>query len=471
MTDATRPSNADSSPAGNTTDDHSIIAGKTVSGSAIRVRRGNPLRGEVRIGGSKNLALPALAASLLTAEPCVFVNVPTIEDTRTMLRLLRHLGAEVSPDPNAPGFFDALRKDRQVEVRAAEITSTVIPPDLGEAMRASFVAAGPLLARFGSATAPIPGGDRIGARPLDVTLNGLRRMGASATRVQSGSGAAWHMEAGKLEGKPLYLDYPAHTGTETLLMAAALASGTTTIVNASAEPEVVALGDMLNRMGAQIDGLGSSRISVRGVHRLRGASERIIPDRLVAGTYAIAAAITGGDVNLHPVVRDDMIPVAHKLREAGVFVSVDPDTEIMSVRATEPLRAIELQTLPFPGFPTDQQAVMAVLLTQAQGVSNLHERIYEGRLGYLQNLIRMGADITVRENGVQATFRGPSPLRGIMMPAGDIRAGASAVLAGLVADGETIVTDAWHLDRGYEDMIPTLAAIGADIRGADTPTA
>lgn len=447
----------------------SIIAGKTVSGSAIQVRRGNPLRGDVRIGGSKNLALPALAASLLTAEPCVFVNVPAIEDTRTMLRLLRHLGADVSPDPDAATFFDTLRRDRAVEVRAADIASTVIPSDLGEAMRASFVAAGPLLARCGSVIAPIPGGDRIGARPLDVTLNGLRRMGATATPMHTTSGAAWRMEAGKLEGKPLYLDYPAHTGTETLLMAATLASGTTTIVNASAEPEVIALGEMLNRMGAQIDGLGSSRISVRGVHRLRGAHERIIPDRLVAGTYAIAAAITGGDLNLHPVVRDDMIPVAHKLREAGVFVSVDPDTEIMSVRSPGPLQAIELQTLPFPGFPTDQQAVMAVLLTQAAGVSNLHERIYEGRLGYLKNLIRMGADITVRENGVQATFRGPSPLHGITMPAGDIRAGASAVLAGLVADGVTLVTDAYHLDRGYEDMISTLAAVGADIRSADAP--
>jgi UDP-N-acetylglucosamine 1-carboxyvinyltransferase len=434
---------------------------------AIRIRGGRPIRGTIQVGGSKNLALPALIAALLTDEPCVFDNVPCIEDTRTILKILTRLGARVTPDPERDDFLDELRTHKRVTVHAATITSTAAPDALARSMRASFLVVGPLLARCGEVSAPAPGGDDIGARPLDVTIRGLQRMGARILDQGTGQGRI-ALAADRLAGAQLYLDYPSHTGTETLLMAAVLAAGTTTISNASCEPEVIAFANMLIRMGATIRGLGSPHLTVEGVSRLKGAYETILPDRLVAGTYAIGAVITGGELTLRGVRGADMLPVTQKLREAGATVFVDDGADVMFVRGGDALRAVDVQALPFPGFPTDQQAVFAVLLTQARGVSRIHERVFEDRLRYTEELRRMGAAIRIDGLGVRAEITGPSPLRGAAVAAGDIRAGAALVLAGLAAEGETVITGVHHLDRGYEALVPTLAGAGADI--AETPS-
>lgn len=443
--------------------DQTVIAGHTTSGEALRIRGGNPLSGEIRIGGSKNLGLPALTAALLTDEPCVFENMPAIEDTKTMLRLLRELGATVSPDPTAPDFFDQLRSKRRVHVQAASVVSGDISRHLGQAMRASILLMGPLLARHGRVLMVFGGGDDIGARPIDVTIRGFVAMGARES-IEDGHRL---LSCDWLEGKSIFLDYPTHTGTENLLMAAVLASGTTTIVNAACEPEIIAFGTMLNRMGADISGLGTPIITVKGVNRLRGAYERIMPDRLVAGTYAIGAVVTRGELIISGVSGADLLPVTHKLREAGAQILVDDET--MFVRGPQQLRPIDIQSLPYPGFPTDQQAVMSVLLTQCNGISRLHERVYEDRLRYIPDLQKMGADIILDPKGVQAEFHGPSRLHGTTVAARDIRAGAAVVLAGLIAEGDTIVTGVHHLDRGYEDLVPTLKGVGADIISVPMP--
>ena len=435
------------------------VAPSLVSSSrTIRIDGGNPLHGEVTVGGSKNLVLPALAASLLTSEPCTFDNVPCIEDTRTMLRLLQELGASVTPDPARHDFLDVLRPHRRVTVHCADVTTTRAPDDLARAIRASFLVVGPLLARMGSASAPSPGGDMIGARPLDVSIRAFRTLGAE---LEEHTPQRVTLAADRLVGSQLYLDYPSHTGTENLLMAAVLASGTTTIINAACEPEVVAFGKMLNRMGASIWGLGSPKVVVEGVSRLSGAYESILPDRLVAGTYAIAAVLTGGEVMVRGVRADDLLPVTHKLREAGATIFVDND--VMFVRAGQRLRPVDVQALPFPGFPTDQQAVFAVLLTQADGISRIHERVFEDRLRYVEDLNGMGANIRIDDLGVRAEITGKTRLRGTKARARDIRAGAALVLAGLIADGETVVHDCYHLDRGYEELVSTLRHLGARI--------
>ncbi|MGI8642997.1 MAG: UDP-N-acetylglucosamine 1-carboxyvinyltransferase [Thermomicrobiales bacterium] len=431
----------------------------------IRIEGGYPLHGEVTVGGSKNLVLPALAASLLTTEPCTFDNVPCIEDTRTMLRLLQELGAVISPDPALDDFLEVLRPHRRVTVHCANISTTRAPDELARAIRASFLVVGPLLARMGSASAPSPGGDMIGARPLDVAIRAFKALGA---HLEEHTPRRVTLAADRLVGSQLYLDYPSHTGTENLLMAAVLASGTTTIINAACEPEVVAFGKMLNRMGASIQGLGSPKIVVEGVSRLSGAYESILPDRLVAGTYAIAAVLTGGELTVRGVRADDLLPVTHKLREAGATIFVDND--VMFVRAGRDLHAVDVQALPFPGFPTDQQAVFAVLLTQANGISRIHERVFEDRLRYVEDLNQMGARIRIDDLGVRAEITGKTPLHGTEARARDIRAGAALVLAGLVADGESVVRDCYHLDRGYEELVPTLRNVGARIEEFDTNT-
>jgi UDP-N-acetylglucosamine 1-carboxyvinyltransferase len=433
---------------------------------AIRIRGGNALDGEIRVGGSKNLGLPALAAALLTDEPCVFENVPAIEDTRIMLRLLGELGATVTPDPTAPDFFDRLGPRRKVTIQASRIATGDISRHLGQELRASVLLIGPLLARHGQVLTVRAGGDDIGARPVDVMLRGFVAMGAA---VEAGEDDRKLLTSEGLVGKSVYLDYPTHTGTENLLMAAVLASGTTHIYNACCEPEILAFGEMLRRMGADISGLGTPYITVHGVNRLHGVHWTIRPDRLVAGTYAIAGVLTGGNLEIRGVSRVDMLPVTHKLREAGATVAVDDDDGgVLIVRSPRgagrvPLRPIDIQALPFPGFPTDQQAVMAVLLTQCHGVSKLRDRVYEDRLRYLEDLRRMGAQADVSPRSGEVSFAGPTPLVGATVAARDIRAGAAMVLAGLVAEGETIITGTHHLDRGYERLVPTLREVGADI--------
>jgi len=428
----------------------------------IRITGGVPLRGVVTIGGAKNAALPALAATLLTGDECVLNNVPDLADMSTMVDLLRALGAEVQHD----------RVGKRVRVRAAEISRHEAPPELVAKMRASFLVAGPLLARFGRFTASTPGGCRLGARPVDVDVRGFRQMGAEVAFGEDGRSVSAKTPA--LRGARVYMDYPSHTGTENLLMAATLAAGKTTIVHAACEPEIVHLGNMLIRMGARISGLGSPIIKVEGVDRLHGVAETILPDRLEAGTFAIGGVITGGEVTLHNVQEHDMLPLTAKLREAGAEVWGDEDRMLVRT-APNGLRAVEIQTLPFPGFPTDLQAAFAVLMTQAQGRSRVRERVFEDRLRYTDQLRAMGADVRVDRfapiddraapvrYGTDADIVGPTPLRGAAVRCLDIRAGAGVVLAGLVAEGETVVHDVHHLDRGYEAFVPKLRSLGARI--------
>ena len=418
----------------------------------IRVRGGASLQGEVTVSGSKNAALPALAATLLTADECVLANVPDLADIATMTDLLRALGAEVEWD----------KASGRVRVRAERITDVAAPPALVAKMRASFLVAGPLLARCREMSASTPGGCQLGSRPVDVDVRGFRQMGA----VVDFSERQVSAKTNGLRGTPIYMDYPSHTGTENLLMAATLASGRTTIINAACEPEITWLGNMLNRMGARITGLGSPTITVEGVDRLHGVSELVLPDRLEAGTFSLAAVLTGGEVRLNRVQGGDMLPLTFKLKEAGAEVWVSEDA--MLVRPGAELRAVEVQTLPFPGFPTDLQAPFAVLMTQARGVSKIHERVFEGRLRYTDELRRMGADIWVEKYapdkyGTHAAITGPTPLHGAPIRALDIRAGAGMVLAGLVAEGETVISDVYHLARGYEALVPKLRGLGADI--------
>lgn len=434
-----------------------------LSPRVIRIEGGRQLKGEVVIGGAKNAALPALAATLLTSEECVLNNVPDLADIYTMIDLLRSLGASAE--------FDVKR--RQVRVRANEITSVDAPPDLVAKMRASFLIAGPLLARFGHMSASTPGGCKLGARPVDVDVRGFRRMGARVDFTEQEVSA----QCDGLTGARIYMDYPSHTGTENLLMAATLANGRTTIVNAACEPEITYVGDLLNRMGARIKGHGTPTIEVEGVDRLHGVSDSILPDRLEAGTFAIGSVITHGEVVLHNVRDADMLPLTAKLHEAGAKIWQDENS--MLVRAERPLKAVEIQTLPFPGFPTDLQAPFAVLMTQSHGVSKIHERVFEGRLRYTDELKQMGANIWVetygdgetRKYGTHAEITGPTPLRGARVQAIDIRAGAGVVLAGLVAEGETVITNIHHLARGYENLVEKLKDLGAAVSFGDDDVA
>jgi UDP-N-acetylglucosamine 1-carboxyvinyltransferase len=421
------------------------------------IEGGAPLVGEVRIGGAKNAALPILAATLLTSETMVLSNMPELADIYTMIDILRSLGAEVEWD----------RKARKVTVRAETITTTAVPPELVNKMRASFLVAGPLLARSGSVDATTPGGCQLGARPVDVDVRGFRRMGAEVLFNDQTVSA----QATQLRGARIFMDYPSHTGTENLLMAAVLAEGKTSIANASCEPEIVALGSMLNRMGARIHGLGSPIITVEGVDRLRGVAEAILPDRLEAGTYAIGAVITGGELSIENIRAFDMLPLTSKLQDAGADIWVEDNR--MLVRKSTNLTAVEVQTLPFPGFPTDLQAAFAVLMTQAKGRSKLHERIFEDRLRYTDELVKMGARIEVERFGnrfgQKAEFDGPTPLKGADVRALDIRAGAGMVLAGLIAEGTTTIRDVRHIDRGYDGLVTKLKNLGASIEERNVP--
>jgi UDP-N-acetylglucosamine 1-carboxyvinyltransferase len=415
--------------------------------SQIVARGGGPLRGVVRVSGAKNAALPIMAAALLTDEPCTLENVPALQDITVMAELLRSLGAEVQYEP----------EKHRVKIHAREITSHVAPAELVTLLRASFLAAGPVLARTGLMETAAPGGCKLGSRPVDVDVRGFKRMGA---KVFVGDGY-YQMRTSRLEGTEIYMDYPSHTGTENLLMAAALARGTTSIVHAASEPEIVALGNVLRDMGARIEGVGTPYVQVHGVERLGGFHVSILPDRIEAGTFAIGGVVTRGEVVLENVNQHDMLPLTQKLREAGAEVWWSESD--MLVRCVKPLEAVEVQSLPFPGFPTDLQAAFAVLLTQAHGASRLFERVFNDRLRYVPELRKMGADVELASNQ-EARFSGPSRLHGADVRALDIRSGAGLILAGLIAEGETRISDIQHVRRGYEDIAGKFAALGADIR-------
>ena len=404
-----------------------------------------PLQGEVITGGAKNAALPVMAATLLTADECYLENVPHIRDILTMADVLVSLGAEL----------EWLTKNSLV-IRARALDRPEIPSNLATRMRGSFLVMGPLLARFGQAEAPHPGGCAIGTRPVSVDLKGFQAMGAQIER-QNGS---YRARAPHLWGERLSLDYPSHTGTENLLMAACLARGTTVIENASVEPEVVDLANFLNSLGARIYGAGTGIIQIEGVERLHGGAFRVMPDRLEAGTFALAAAVTGGSVAMDASVAPYLGALTAKLQEAGVDVKIDAQHYL--VRGSGRLKGLDIQTFPYPGFPTDLQAPFAVLMTQAEGESSIHETMYDDRLHYVDELRKMGAHIQVR--GQTALIQGPTPLLGADVRALDIRSGAAVILAGLAAEDKTTISDVHFVDRGYEAIDVKLAGLGARIK-------
>jgi UDP-N-acetylglucosamine 1-carboxyvinyltransferase len=410
----------------------------------IRVVGGRPLEGTVRISGAKNAALPDLCAALLTDNPIRLRNVPEVRDIRTMGLVLGALGAEVE-----------FRLGGVVEVRASKLHSLEAPYDLVKTMRASVLVLGPLLAREGRARVSLPGGCAIGARPINLHLQALEKMGAAIT-VEHGYVEA---RAERLRGAEIYFDTVTVTGTENLLMAASRAEGETIIRNAACEPEVSDLADLLIRMGARIQGAGGSTIRVEGVDVLRGAEHTVIPDRIETGTFVAACAIAGGDIEVRACYPPHLKAVLEKLREMGVRIEEGPDN--LRVRTPRQLRAANVTTLPHPGFPTDMQAQCLTLLTQATGVSTIMESIFENRYMHVAELQRMGAN--VRVEGRTAIVTGPTPLSGAQTMATDLRASASLVVAGLAASGETIVDRVYHLDRGYHRIDEKLRGLGADI--------
>jgi len=420
-----------------------------VAETCYRLRGGQALEGRIRISGAKNAALPVLCASILTAEPCTIENVPAIDDIRFMAKILRALGARVSQDPERPDRYT---------VDASNVTQTAAPSDLVVQLRGSFVIMGALLARFGEAICAPPGGDVIGERPLDVHLGGFVALGAEITRRNE----AYVVRARRLHGARIFLDYPSVSGTQNVLLAATLAHGTSVIVNAATEPEIVSLATMLNGMGARIQGAGTHTIEIEGVERLHGVTHRIIPDRIEAGTFAIAAAVTSGCVELEQAIPEHNEALFSKLRATGV--TVEPFEGGVRVSRCGALRTTSVQALPYPGLATDLQALVAVLLTQAQGVSTLHERVYENRMLYIGELRKFGAEIV--SAGSAAIISGPTPLIGATVRALDVRAGAALVLAGLAAQGQTIIHDIYHLDRGYEALADKLTKLGATIERA-----
>lgn len=404
-----------------------------------------PLVGEVQVGGAKNAALPIMAATLLTPDECWLENVPYIEDIRNMMRVLHHLGVAARFEgPNC------------LRIKATRISKSYISKKLAEKMRASFLVAGPLLARFGQAEAPHPGGCAIGNRPVSVDLAGFQAMGGVITSGEEG----YTIKAPRLKAQRLILDYPSHTGTENLLMAACLAEGTTIIENASVEPEVTDLASFLCAMGARISGAGTSVIQVEGTHRLHGAAYRVMPDRMEAGTFALGALITGGDVTMDGAVAPYLSALTSKMRDAGA--EVEASRSSYRVRVTRPLTGVDVQTYPYPGFPTDLQAPFATAMTQAQGSCAIHETMFDGRLLYVTELRRMGARIDL-SSGRTAIIHGPTPLRGTPVTALDIRSGAAMVLAGLAAEGTTHISNVVYIDRGYENLDAKLRSLGASI--------
>ncbi len=419
-----------------------------VKDGAFVISGGARLGGTVRVSGAKNAALPLMAAALLTPDEVYLENVPHIDDVEVQSAVLRALGAEVE-------WVD----EHTLRIRAANLTDHVAPTQLVQRLRGSFLVVGALLGRLGRAASCAPGGDVIGQRPIDVHLAGFSALGARIEFEDS----IYRCEAARLEGAPVFMDYPSVSGTENLLMAAVRARGETLIVNAAQEPEVVELAAMLNAMGAEVTGAGTSVIRVRGVDRLHGTRWRLIPDRIEAGTFAIAAALAGEEVVVEGCVPEHLFALTWKLQEAGAEVVAGEDHLV--VRGRRPLRAVNVQAVPYPGFATDLQSVMGVLLTQAEGISVVHERVYDNRLLYVYELRKMGADIEV--SGQTALIRGRTPLFGAEVSALDIRSGAALVLAGLVARGSTLIRNVYHLDRGYEKFDIKLRQLGAAIERVD----
>jgi UDP-N-acetylglucosamine 1-carboxyvinyltransferase len=409
------------------------------------IQGGAPLAGEIRVSGAKNAALPLMCAALLTREQLTLSNVPHLRDVSTLLRLLSQLGVEVSLD-------DRLG----LSLRAERLPEPLAPYDLVKTMRASILVLGPLVARCGEARVSLPGGCAIGSRPVDLHIRGLEALGAEIS-VEQGYISA---RAKRLKGARVVMDLVTVTGTENLMMAACLAQGTTVLENAAREPEVVDLARCLSAMGARISGAGTDAITIEGVAQLRGASHRIMPDRIEAGTFLAAAAATGGRVTLHGAGAGILDAVLEKLREAGAELQTGNGTISLAMRGRP--KGVNVRTAPYPAFPTDMQAQLMALDAIAEGTSVITETIFENRFMHALEMQRLGADIEISGNA--AIVRGVRKLQGAAVMATDLRASASLVIAGLVAEGETTVDRIYHLDRGYECIEEKLAQLGARIR-------
>ncbi|MBV8732187.1 MAG: UDP-N-acetylglucosamine 1-carboxyvinyltransferase [Acidobacteriia bacterium] len=410
---------------------------------------GNPLTGEISTSGSKNSSLPALAAALLTDEPVTLKRVPRVRDIRTMQRLLVDIGSKIEADGET------------VRLQTREIVCPEAPYELVKTMRASSLVLGPLVARCGRARVSLPGGCAIGARPINLHIFGLERLGA---RVQQAHGYIEAEALDGLRGSTVHFDRITVTGTEDLMMAAVLAKGETVLRNAAREPEVVDLAELLAAMGANIEGAGTSTIRIQGVDKLGGAEHTIIPDRIEAGTFLIAGAITGGDVTVTGCEAEHVAALVAKLEQAGVEVA-KLDRTALRVRGGNRLRSVDMTTEEYPGFATDLQAQYMALMTQAEGIAIVVETIFENRFMHALELARMGANIRI--DGKQAMVAGPRQLTGAGVIASDLRASASLVLAALVARGETVIDRVYHIDRGYEKIEAKLARAGAAIRRVD----
>ena len=409
------------------------------------IQGGRRLAGEVRISGAKNAALPILAATLLGKGTCTLTNMPAVRDVVTMSKVLAHLGARVETE-----------QDRYT-VSLEAITSCEAPYDLVKTMRASVMVLGPLVARWGEAVVALPGGCAIGARPINLHLAALEKMGAEI-RIEHGNVHA--KVRGRLKGARIYFDMQTVTGTENIMMAACLAEGTTVLENAAREPEISDLANFLSKRGARIQGAGTDVITIEGVPELRGADHEVVPDRIEAGTYLVAGAITGGDVRVVRCRPDHCEALLAKLRETGAELKVEK--EAIQVRAGGKLRAVDVKTLPYPGFATDMQAQMMALMAIARGSSVITETVFESRFIHALELQRMGADIKIE--GHHAVVTGVERLGGAPVMASDLRASACLILAGLAAEGETRVSRVYHLDRGYERLDAKLTGLGAQVR-------
>lgn len=414
------------------------------------VKGANRLVGTVKTSGAKNAVLPIIAASILGTSPSRLDEIPALEDVRTICAVLECLGIKV--DASEP---------HTLKIDSREITSCEAPYELVRSMRASFLVMGPLLARKGYARISQPGGCAIGTRPIDLHLKGFEALGV---KIEQGHG---YIEASAPEGMTganIYLDFPSVGATENIMMAAAMANGTTVLENPAEEPEIVDLANYLNQMGARVRGAGTNVITIEGVSELHGVQHSVIPDRIEAGTYMIAAAMTGGDVIIENVLPEHQKPLIAKLREAGALVEEDIDR--IHVVGSGRLKAVDIKTLPYPGFPTDMQAQMMAMLSVAEGRSKITETVFENRFMHVVELNRMGANITTE--GRSAVITGPAHLTGCTVRATDLRAGAAMILAGLVAEGATEICDIYHIDRGYEEIAAKLTRLGADIKRVGT---
>lgn len=413
--------------------------------SNLVIEGGHSLHGEVKVPGSKNAVTPILAATLLTKEECILYNVPEISDVDKMLKLLQELGAEVTRD------------GRTIRVKAERLELKRLESKLVKGMRSSVLMFGPLLARLGEVRLPEPGGCIIGNRPLGAHLQGLAQLGVNVTIEDD----VYHLKTDKLTGAHVVLPEFSVTATENIIMAAVLAQGTTVIDLAAAEPHVQDLCKFLLGMGAKISGYGTHRVIIEGVKKLHGTTHRVVPDYIEAGTWAVLAAVSRGELNISPVIPDHLASVLLKLKEIGVLYELKGDT--LMVRASRQLKSFKLQAMPHPGFPTDLQAPFSVLATQANGTSLIHDPLYEGRMNHITELIKMGANALIADPH-RVVITGPTPLYGREIRSFDLRAGATLVMAGLIAQGETIINDAEVIDRGYEHIDERLKAVGAHLR-------